>query len=196
MTQYAPGEVAELLGVSASSVRRMAATFESVMGPLPRSNGPTGPRVWPIEAFRQLEAAHRALTGSGGMVTSLEHALTLIRDGSNLPVRAEQLDVQDRMPDTLADLLAEVRALRALAEAQGRELADLRALVQDIPAALPAPAAQAPSGRSDGALRDAVQDAVRGALDPERLRVALHATRLEPERPEPRRGWLARLLGR
>lgn len=162
------------------------------MGPLPRSG--TGARVWPPEAVRQLEAAHRALTGSGGMVSSLEYALRLIRDGEALPERAE---LPDR-PDPFAELLTEVRALRSLTEAQGLELAQLRAAVQGLQA-LPAPTAQGASVGSGGQqadVKEAVGDAVKAALDPERLRVALHAT---AEQAGPARqpvGLLARLFGR
>lgn len=188
--QYTPAQIADMLAVSPSSTRRMAATFESVMGPLPRTA--QGARVWPLEAFRQLEAAHNALTTSGGRVTSLDHALRLIRDGQELP---ERVTLPDR-PDPLTELLAEVRALRVLTEAQGRELAQLREAVQTFQA-LPAPPPDAqgatdPPDAGQAAVKDAVGDAVRAALDPERLRVALHATDPGPARP---RGFLARLFG-
>lgn len=177
-----PGEVASHLRVSAASVRRMAASYEGVFGPLPRSRGQDGPRLWPVDAVRRVQVAHDAL--NTGKVTSLERALELVRDGADLPQRVT-LPAEG---DALVELLAEVRALRALAEAQGRELAALREIVAGRE--LPAPTAQAPLTPEPVDVGNAVQDAVKVALDPERLRVALHAT----ERP--RRGLLARLLGR
>lgn len=156
----------------------MAATFEAVLGPLPRT--PTGARLWPLASLRQLEAAHAAL--AAGTVHSLEAALVTVRDGADLP---ELADLPGR-PDVLAALLEEVQALRALTEAQGRELAELRTDLR----ALPAPAAHPPSEPSSAQLQEAVQLAVRDALNPERLRVALHVTTPPPGR----RGLLARIL--
>ncbi|WP_022803338.1 hypothetical protein [Deinococcus ficus] len=136
MTQFTPAQVANHLGVAPSSVRRMAATFETVLGPLPRT--PTGARLWPLAALRQLEAAHAAL--AAGAVHSLEAALVTVRDGAELPEVADLPGRSDGLAELLGGLLEEVRALRALTEAQGRELVALRTDLR----ALPAPAAHPP----------------------------------------------------
>ena len=183
MPDMTPAEVAAHLRVSAPTVRRMAASYELVMGLLPRDQ--RGARRWPMEAVRQVQAAHQAL--ATGRVASLERALELVRDGAELPERV----TLSATPDPLVELVAEIRALRLVVEAQSAELASLRELVQrrELPAPTPAhPPADPPSGE----LQEAVQDAVRAALDPERLRVALHAT-APGERPK--RGVLARLFG-
>ena len=125
-----PGEVAEYLGVSAPTVRRMAKAYELVYGPLPRDV--RSHRAWSLDAVQRVQIAHGAV--STGRVTSLEAALQMVRDGLDLPVPTV-LPVQH---DVLAELLAEVRGLRALAEAQGRELVALRSAMTEG-RALPAP---------------------------------------------------------
>ena len=125
-----PGEVAEHLQVSAPTVRRMATAYELVFGPLERDS--RGHRAWSLDAVRRVQVAHAAL--STGKVTSLEAALQMVRDGLDLPVPTV-LPVQ---LDVLAELLVEVRGLRTLAEAQGRELAALRSAMTEG-WALPAP---------------------------------------------------------
>lgn len=183
MPDMTPGEVAAHLRVSAPTVRRMAAAYEGVFGPLPR--GEHGARRWPVEAVRQVQAAHQAL--GTGRVSSLERALALVRDGAELPERV----VLPNGQDPLGELLAEVRTLRLVVEAQAAELGALRELVQGR--ALPAPPpAHPPAAHPSAEVGEAVQDAMRAALSPERLRVALHAA--APPAP-PRRSWWVRLLG-
>jgi len=180
-----PGEVADHLRVSAPTVRRMAKHYEDVFGLLPRDERDR--RLWPLEAVRRVQAAHQAL--GSGRVVSLERALELVRDGEELPVRVT-LPVER---DVLAELLEEVRALRALTEAQGRELAHLREVVQGPSRELP-PVTTAQAVERTEDVRGAVREEVQAALDPERLRVALHASTPAPQRPSGWRGVLAALV--
>lgn len=185
MLDMTPGEVAAHLNVSAPTVRRMAAAYEAVIGPLPRQEGRHS-RLWPVEAVRQVQAAHQAL--GTGRVTSLERALELVRDGAELPERI----VLPVAPDVLAGLVAEIRALRLVVEGQAAELTALRELVQgrELP---PPSGAHLPLDLPSLAVQEVVQAAVKVALNPERLRVALHAAE-PPAVPAPRRGLLARLV--
>ena len=127
-----PAQIAAELKVSTATVRRMAAAYETVFESLPKDG--RGHREWPVEALRRVQVAHQAL--STGRVGSMEAALQLVRDGAELPQRVT-LPVE---VDALAELLAEVRAMRALTEAQGRELAELRQMV-GAGRALPVPGA-------------------------------------------------------
>lgn len=179
-----PGEVADHLRVSAPTVRRMAKHYEEVFGVLPRDERDR--RLWPLEAVRRVQAAHQAL--GSGRLASLERALELVRDGEELPQRVT-LPVER---DVLVELLEEVRALRALTEAQGRELAHLREVVQGQGRELPPATAQAVERTEE--VRGAVREEVQAALDPERLRVALHASTPPPRRPSGWRGVLAALV--
>lgn len=184
-----PGEVAELLHVSGPTVRRMAATYARVFDELPWDEKHRQ-REWPLEAVRRVQAAHQAV--GTGRVSSLERALELVRDGGELPQRVT-LQVHD---DALSELLREVRELRALTEAQGRELVALRELVAGQGRELPVPTAQAVE-RPTEAVREVVHDELRAALDPDRLRVLAHAAQPRtPERPTGLRGLLAALLGK
>ena len=123
MDVMTPGEVADHLQVSAPTVRRMAGAYELVFGPLERDS--RRHRAWSLDAVRRVQVAHAAL--STGKITSLEAALQMVRDGLDLPVPTV-LPVQH---DVLAELLAEVRGLRVLAEAQGRELTALRSAMTE-----------------------------------------------------------------
>ena len=181
-----PGEVAQVLGVQPRTVRRMAETYEAVFGELPRvrPEEDRSPRLWTAEALRRVQVAHLALRS--GKVGSLEHALVLVRDGAELPLVAAEPE-GGQGADTVAAQFAE---LRALLEVQGRELVRLRELVEGQTRALPDLAA--PVLEED--VRHAVREEVQAGLDPERLRVALHAST-----PRRRSGWwafLAALAGR
>lgn len=186
METMTPGEVALHLRVSDPTVRRMAAAYELVFGNLERDA--RGHRLWSLDAVRRVQAAHGAL--STGKVSSLDHALKMVRDGLDLPAPTV-LPVER---DLLGELLDEVRGLRALAEAQGRELAALRSAVA-VGLALPAPA---PAGDLLGelqALRALVT--AQGEREAERFRLAAHVGPAQ-EAPRPARGgkaWLLRLLG-
>lgn len=109
-----PGALAARLSVADRTVRRMAEAYEAVHGQLPRDR--RGHRLFPVEAADRLEVAARALRSAPG--ASMVEVLTAQRDGLPMPRHA---DVPPPA-DTLAPLLAEIRALRL-------ELVDLRALV-------------------------------------------------------------------
>lgn len=184
-----PREAAQTLGVQSRTIRRMAETYEAVFGELPRvrPDEDRSPRLWPAEAVRRVQVAHFAL--KSGKVASLEHALTLVRDGAELPAGTEHEGGQ-----AAVNLSAQFVELKALLEAQGRELARLRALVQDRARELPSTVAPALEGSDE--VRRAVREEVQVALDPERLRIALHAAAPTPRRRSGWRGLLAALLGR
>ena len=170
MNIMTPGEVAEHLQVSAPTVRRMAGAYELVFEPLQRDS--RGHRAWSLDAVRRVQVAHAAL--STGKVTSLEAALQMVRDGLDLPVPTV-LSVEQ---DVLVELLTEVRELRALAEAQGRELVALRfAVIENrvLPASAPV---------SDELAREVV------TAHPERV-----TERVKPERPTGFVGLLLRVIG-
>ncbi|WP_161883472.1 hypothetical protein [Deinococcus alpinitundrae] len=80
-----PSQVSQALGVGASTLRRHAMLYEELFGPLPRERDQ---RRWPLEAVRRLQAAQQAL--AGGLVGSLETALTMVRDGQPLPEPVER----------------------------------------------------------------------------------------------------------
>ena len=57
-TLLPPHLAARALGVSPATLRRYAALWEGVVGPLPRD--PRGGRLWPKEALARLQAAREA----------------------------------------------------------------------------------------------------------------------------------------
>jgi hypothetical protein len=162
MDSLTPGEVAEYLRVSSPTVRRMGSAYEEVFGPLARDG--RGHRIWSLEAVRRVQVAHLAI--SSGKVASLEAALRMVQTGADLPTRTV-LPVET---DLLAELLTEVRSLRALAEAQGRELVALRSAVTESHA-LPAPAVGSLTEEVEG-LR--AQLTAQGEREAERFRVLMH----------------------
>ena len=176
-----PGEVAETLGVSAPTVRRLAVAYEAVFESMAR--GGRGGRLWNLETVRRFQVAHEAL--ASGRVASLEAALTLIRDGEALPERS---DLPTR-PDHVGKLLNAVEALQAEVVQLRRELAARDERVGER-LALPA------SGTAPEVLREVVREEIGAALDPERLWTALRVT---AQHKAPQSFWgrlLAALRGR
>lgn len=198
-----PREVEQALGLSAPATRRAAVTYEAVFGPLPRLRGQDGPRRWPLEAVRRVQVGHAAL--EAGRVPSLEHALTLIREGQELPAPVELPE----HPDPAADLLTLVEALRGEVAALRQELAATQR--QALPASAPTEEALRAAIRAElsEALSDRSPERERAASEMrsvvqeelERLRVLLHASTgpvapLPPAQITPRpRGLLSRLWG-
>ncbi len=107
----------------------------------------------------------------------------MVQSGADLPTRTV-LPVE---ADLLAELLTEVRSLRALAEAQGRELVALRSAVAES-RVLSAPAGTGDLAAEVATLRE--QLTAQGERQAERLRVMTHGTPV----PTPAGGSLARLL--
>ena len=186
MDTMTPGEVAQHLKVSDPTVRRMAAAYELVYGPLNRDA--RGHRAWNLEAVRRVQAAHAAL--NTGKVNSLDHALRMVQDGLDLPAPTV-LPVER---DVLSELLDEVRELRALAEAQKRELAALRAEVSSS-RALPLPAPPGDLVAEVQQLRALIT--AQGEREIERFRLAAHVAPIQVAPRLPRGGLsgLLRLLG-
>lgn len=199
-TFYTPAQVAQVLGVSAPSVRRIALVYEGVFGPLPRDE--RGHRHWPQNALHRTQAAHQAL--GTGSVASLEAALQLINEGDDLPVPVD-LSAAAPEPDVLTEVLQELRRLREVVEAQHLELGALRQEVMGLrqlpaPAPLP-PAAPAPDLTAElaevrsslGSLQVALTD--QGEREAERRRVLAHAyDREQPLQSTGLRGLFRRLF--
>ncbi len=116
---YDPARAADLLGVSASGLRRLAPIYESVFGDLKRvgrGDESKRSREWPNEAVGRLQAA-RQVTGRGRPYRTIEAALGAIRDG--VEVEGVEIDFASRgvgadvaIGETLQVLLSEIQALR------------------------------------------------------------------------------------
>ncbi len=127
---YDPARAADLLGVSASGLRRLAPIYERVFGELKRvgkGDEEKRSREWPNEAVGRLQAA-RQVTGRGKPYRTIEAALKAIRDG--VEVDTTEIDFGGRhagaegaIGETLQVLLGEVRTLRD-------EVAELKSLPQ------------------------------------------------------------------
>lgn len=119
-----PKEAARRLGVAASTLRRLAPTYEAVHGPLPwEGDEAGGGRLWPAEVVERVGAA-RALVAEG-RAKSLESALRALAGGAPPPS-----GVLSR-PDEAGEL---VEALRGELEAVRRGLAELPELRAEVAA--------------------------------------------------------------
>jgi hypothetical protein len=116
---YDPARAAELLGVSASGLRRLAPIYESVYGDLKRvgqGDESKRSREWPTEAIERLQTA-RGVTGRGRPYRTIEAALAALRSG--VEVGSVDIDFAGRhtgadvaTQKTLAMLIREISALR------------------------------------------------------------------------------------
>ena len=103
---------ARALGVSPATLRRYAALWEGVVGPLPRD--PRGGRLWPKEALARLQAAREAHLREG---LPLEEALARVQGdfpaaGLALPSEGEALALLRALAERLERVEGELRALR------------------------------------------------------------------------------------
>ncbi len=116
------GAAAEMVGVSASGLRRLAPLYEQVHGELPRKPRSNN-RLWPQTAVERLQRARRLVEQE--RYRTISDALTAIARGVDdddtelAPISARTNP--DATQQALAMLTAEVRELR-------RELAEIRAL--------------------------------------------------------------------
>jgi hypothetical protein len=127
---YDPARAADLLGVSASGLRRLAPIYESVFGELKRvgkGDESKRSREWTTEAIERLQTA-RGVTGRGRPYRTIEAALGAIREG--VEVEGVEIDFGGRhagaegaIDEALQVLLSEVRTLRD-------EVAELKSLPQ------------------------------------------------------------------
>lgn len=186
-----PGDVASLLEVSDSSLRRMAGEYEQVFPPLPRDAN--NRRLWTVEAAQTLKAAH--LAQKEGRAVSLRAALEALHEGRELPALGD-LGEAITTPDAsqTGEELAELREaitrqgegittmLQALDERDAEIAGALRALAES----------QQAQARAVADLSTRIEQAERRAE--ERAREARAA--LPPPTPAPvvPRGFLARLL--
>lgn len=116
---YDPAQAAELLGVSASGLRRLAPIYESVFGDLKRvgkGDEEKRSREWSSVAVDHLRRA-RALTGRGKAYRTIEKALEAIRDGeapdaTEIDFVVPQGTTDPAIVETLGVLIAEIKALR------------------------------------------------------------------------------------
>jgi hypothetical protein len=116
---YDPARAAELLGVSASGLRRLAPIYESVYGDLKRVGRGAADkrsREWTTEAIERLQTA-RGVTGRGKPYRTIEAALEALRDG--VEVGSIEIDFTGRhtgadgaLGETLQVLIGEIQALR------------------------------------------------------------------------------------
>ncbi len=137
---YDPAKAADLLGVSASGLRRLAPIYESVFGELKRvgkGDEDKRSREWPSEAVGRLQAA-RQVTGRGRPYRTIEAALEAIRDG--VEVGTAEIDFGGRhtgadvaTSQALHVLIGEIQALRLEVQElkQGRELSQPAAEIKD-----------------------------------------------------------------
>ncbi len=134
---YDPARAADLLGVSASGLRRLAPIYERVFGELKRvgkGDEEKRSREWPSEAVGRLQAA-RQVTGRGKPYRTIEAALGAIREGAE--VEGVEIDFASRhagaegaIGEALQVLLSEVRTLRD--EVAGPITEKLEALQREI----------------------------------------------------------------
>ena len=109
-TLLPPAFAARALGVSPATLRRYAAMWERLVGPLPRD--PRGGRLWPKEALARLRAAREAHLREG---LPLEEALARVQGdfpALALPSEGEALALLRALAERLERVEGELRALR------------------------------------------------------------------------------------
>ncbi|BCP99229.1 MerR family transcriptional regulator (plasmid) [Thermus thermophilus] len=109
-TLLPPALAARALGVSPATLRRYAALWERVVGPLPRD--PRGGRLWPKEALARLRAAREAHLREG---LPLEEALARVQGdfpALALPSEGEALALLRALAERLERVEGELKALR------------------------------------------------------------------------------------
>ena len=109
-TLLPPALAARSLGVSPATLRRYAALWERLVGPLPRD--PRGGRLWPKEALARLRAAREAHLREG---LPLEEALARVQGdfpALALPSEGEALALLRALAERLERVEGELRALR------------------------------------------------------------------------------------
>lgn len=161
----APREAARQLGVAASTLRRLAPTYESVHGPLPwEGDEAGGGRLWPELAVRRVQAA-RALVAEG-RAKSLESALRALEGGA--PPPGGVLSRSDKVGELVEALRAELEAVRrGLAE-----IPELRAEVAALRLELAGAGQTLPSGVSPERIDRAMEMEMRdGRAEAERAAV-------------------------
>ncbi len=119
------GAAAEVVGVSASGLRRLAPLYEQVHGELPRKPRSNN-RLWPQTAIERLQAARRLVERE--RYRTITDALTALARG----IEADDLELEPRAAPASPDatqraievLTNEVRLLRT-------ELAEMKQLPQE-----------------------------------------------------------------
>ena len=109
-TLLPPALAARALGVSPATLRRYAALWERLVGPMPRD--PRGGRLWPKEALARLRAAREAHLREG---LPLEEALARVQGdfpALALPSEGEALALLRALAERLERVEGELRALR------------------------------------------------------------------------------------
>lgn len=117
-TPMTPGKLADLLGVTDRTVRRMGSAYRGLYGQDALLPDPRHPKhfLFPPEAVDRLQQAAAHMRQRPGLSTT--QALVAVRDGVELPARP-RLQVQVAARDQQDATLREIQQLRA-------ELADLR----------------------------------------------------------------------
>lgn len=178
-----PSDVANLLDVSDSSLRRMAGEYEQVFPPMQRDAN--NRRLWTVEAAQMLKQAHEAQ--KEGRAVSLRAALEALAEGRELPALADLGEAIT--PAGGSQTGEELALLREEIQKQGEGITTLLQALDErdseIAAALRVIGdAQQAQARALAALSDRIEQA-------EQARAALPAP--EPP-PAPPRGFLGRLL--
>ncbi|GAB1858741.1 helix-turn-helix domain-containing protein [Flavobacteriaceae bacterium MHTCC 0001] len=109
-TLLPPALAARALGVSPATLRRYAALWERVVGPLPRD--PRWGRLWPKEALARLRAARESHLREG---LPLEEALARVQGdfpALALPSEGQALALLRALAERLERVEGELRALR------------------------------------------------------------------------------------
>ncbi len=149
---YDPARAADLLGVSASGLRRLAPIYESVFGELKRvgkGDESKRSREWTTEAIERLQTA-RGVTGRGRPYRTIEAALGAIREGAEvegveIDFGGRQAGAEGAIGETLQVLLSEIRFLRG-------EVLELKSLPQIKNSSEPGAAAQENDSSNHGVL--------------------------------------------
>jgi hypothetical protein len=166
-----PKEAARRLGVAASTLRRLAPTYERVHGPLPwEGDEAGGGRMWPGEAVARVQAA-RALVEEG-RAKSLESALRALAGGAPPPSGVLSRPDPEEMPRLPPEAEELIEALRTELEEARRERADMRELRAEV---------------MELRAQVAVLQALPAAVDPEiidqALQAELRADQAPPDHP-------------
>lgn len=201
---FSPKQAALDLEVSGTALRRAAQAYELTFGELKRDA--RGGREFTGEALERLRLAFAAV--HAGRVASVEVALTLLREGDDLPIQVQPPAprssddglVRAMTAEIVGELRADIQAMRQENAALHSEVADLRSILAGVAVAMQAQGGDLRNvddrlDRLTGAVlggltREKEGDVVREEI--ERLRVMLHGT--APATPAPRPGLLARLV--
>ena len=185
--RYEPHEAAAELGMSGANLRRLAPIYERVYGDLPR-DARRG-RMWTPEAIDHLKRARDAVRA--GRAQSVQAALVAAQTGEDLMSAADGDALP--APNTLAEFIAEIRALRRTIEDQNRLLVEQGKRLAALESGEPyAPHADPPASHEGLTPTPGSESAQTVEEEPERAEPhsAPGDAQEGTERPQQRCGWL------